>query len=59
MSGGTLIVVGNLSRTLQATGVIKSSSSNGLRSGSHNIFIGFITNTYPNDSKLYLFNYCI
>ncbi|MBO4623138.1 MAG: carbohydrate-binding domain-containing protein [Bacilli bacterium] len=48
MTGGTLIVIGYAPRKLSASGVTKTSSSNGLSSGTHTVTIGSQTITYNN-----------
>ena len=48
MTGGTLIVVGYSPRKLQASGLTKSTSSNGLSKGDHTVTIGDVVINYNN-----------
>ena len=48
MSGGTLVVCGYAPRKLTATGLTKTSSTNGLSIGNHTVTIGTITINYSN-----------
>ena len=48
MTGGTLIVIGYPPKKLSTSGVTKTSSSNGLSSGTHTVTIGSSTITYTN-----------
>ena len=49
MTGGTLIVIGYSPRRLSISGVTKSTSSNGLSSGTHTVTIGDAVITYTNN----------
>ena len=48
MTGGTLIVIGYTPRKLTTSGITKTSSSNGLSSGTHTVTIGSNTITFNN-----------
>ena len=48
MTGGTLIVIGYPPKKLTTSGITKTSSSNGLSSGTHTVIVGSNTITFNN-----------
>ncbi len=50
-SGGTIIIIGYAPTNVSVSGLTKTSSSNGLSSGSHTVTVGSLTVSYSNSSS--------